>query len=280
MSEYLAPTDLNEALEMAAAGARTIVAGGTDFYPARVGVPLTEAVVDISGIGELRGIERQDRAYRIGALTSWSDIANADLPRCFDALRSSARQVGGVQVQNAATIGGNLCNASPAADGVPPLLALDASVELSSNEGTRVLPLDLFITGYRQTALRQGELLAAVLVPRDVENAASDFRKLGSRRYLVISIVMVAALIATDPANRVTAARVAIGSCSPVARRMRSLEADLIGRSIDDDLGGDVNADHLAELSPIDDVRASADYRRQAALVLVRRALRACGGSL
>jgi len=99
MSEYLAPTDLNEALEMAAAGARTIVAGGTDFYPARVGVPVTEAVVDISGIAELRGIERQDRAYRIGALTSWSDIANADLPRCFDALRSSARQVGGVQTE-------------------------------------------------------------------------------------------------------------------------------------------------------------------------------------
>jgi len=272
--QYTAPTELDEAIARLASDAPTILAGGTDFYPARVGLPLTEHVLDISRLAALDGIERSsDGSYRIGALTSWADITNADLPPRFDGLRRAAARVGGVQVQNAATIGGNLCNASPAADGVPALLTLDASVELVSVHGARILSVGEFITGYRQTARRPDELVTAILVPSDLDDAVSTFLKLGSRRYLVISIAMVAALVAGGDDGTVRHARVAIGACSPVAQRALTLESDLVGRPIDRDLALVVTADHLSMLDPIDDIRASASYRRGAALTLVRRAL-------
>ncbi|MBA2337127.1 MAG: FAD binding domain-containing protein, partial [Acidimicrobiia bacterium] len=204
--QYLAPADLDSALEAIADGSRTVLAGGTDFYPARVGRPLTEPVVDISGVTGLRGISVTDDAYRIGALTRWAEIRDADLPRCFDGLRLAAREVGAVQVQNAGTIAGNLCNASPAADGIPPLLTLDAAVVLTSRTGTRTVALQDFLTGYRETDLRPGELLTAVIVPRDVETSFSDFLKLGSRAYQVISIVMVASVIETSTDATITEA--------------------------------------------------------------------------
>jgi len=272
--KYLAPADLDTALEVLGDGSWTVLAGGTDFYPARVGRPLTEPVVDISGVSGLRGITVTDESYRIGALTRWAEIRDADLPRCFDGLRLAAREVGVVQVQNAGTIAGNLCNASPAADGIPPLLTLNASVELASRNGTRVVSLDGFLTGYRQTDLRPGELLTAAIIPREVETSFSDFLKLGSRTYLVISIVMVAAVIATAADGTITDARLAVGACSPVAQRLTDLEEDLTGRRLADSLDDLVRVDHLAVLSPIDDVRATATYRLDAALTLIRRLLR------
>jgi CO/xanthine dehydrogenase FAD-binding subunit len=268
---YLVPNDVASAVEMKAGGS-TVLAGGTDLYPAHVGRPPPPSVVDIGGLAELRGISRGADAFSIGALTTWADVAAADLPPCFDGLRAAAREVGGVQVQQSGTVGGNLCNASPAADGVPPLLTLDASVELTSFAGSRVLRLEEFLTGYRETALRPDELLTAVLVPRGLEDARSCFLKLGLRRYLVISVVMVAAVIAVAPDHRIVEARIAVGACSPVAQRLRSLEADLVGRP-EDDLGSVATSEHLSSLSPIDDVRGTADYRRRAALTLVRRAL-------
>lgn len=273
---YAAPADMGSALAALADGDRTVLAGGTDFYPSRVGQPLTEAVVDITGVEELRGISQADDSWRIGALTTWSDMVSAELPPAFRALKLAAAEVGGVQIQNAGTVGGNLCNSSPAADGVPPLLALDAKVELASASGTRQLPLEEFLIGYRQTALMPGELLSAVLVPRQHEEAATDFVKLGSRRYLVISIVMVSALIDSDSSGVITHARVAVGSCSPVAQRARDLETELEGRSTADDLAAVVTPDHLSMLTPIDDARAPAAYRMDAALAMTGRALEGC----
>jgi CO/xanthine dehydrogenase FAD-binding subunit len=274
--EYLVPADVDAAVRMLGEE-RLVLAGGTDLYPQHVGRPLAP-VIDIGGLSELRGIHETADAYRIGALTRWADIAGAALPSRFDGLRAAAIQVGSVQVQNAGTVGGNLCNASPAADGIPPLMSLDASVELTSIAGTRVLPLGAFLTGYRQTALQPGELLTAVLIPRGEADAArSAFLKLGLRRYLVISVVMVAVVVTLDEGGRITEARVAVGACSPVAQRLRSLESRLVGRS-PDDLDVATIDEHLAALSPIDDVRATADYRRRAAAELVRRALKRCGG--
>lgn len=275
--DYLVPADVAAAIEMRDAGC-AVLAGGTDLYPQHVGRPMKQPVLDIGGLSELRGIEETADAYRIGALTRWADVAAAALPGCFDGLRAAAREVGSVQVQNSGTVGGNLCNASPAADGIPPLLSLDASVELMSVAGSRVLPLEAFLTGYRQTALRSDELLTAVLIPRGVEDARSAFLKLGLRRYLVISVVMVAVVVAVDPDGRVAEARVAVGACSPIAQRLRSLEFQLVGRSTDE-VDAAAIAEHLFTLSPIDDVRATADYRREAASVLVRRALESCGGA-
>jgi CO/xanthine dehydrogenase FAD-binding subunit len=126
MPTYLRPDSLDDALGALAAQSLTIVAGGTDFYPARVGKPLDDDVLDISRLSALRGISETGTGWRIGALTTWTELIEAPLPPLFDALKQAAREVGGAQIQNRGTIAGNLCNASPAADGAPPLLAMDA----------------------------------------------------------------------------------------------------------------------------------------------------------
>ena len=276
VASYLRPERMSEALAALADAPWTILAGGTDFYPARVGRPLDEDVLDITAITELRGIRREGAGWRIPALVTWTEIAeDASLPPLFDGLKEAARAIGGVQIQNAGTLCGNVCNASPAADGVPNLLALDAEVELVSKRGARRLPLDAFITGNRATSRAADELVGALLIP-DPGPARSAFLKLGARKYLVISIVMAAFVLAVEK-ERVAAARIAIGSCSAVARRLPALEAALAGCPLSPALAEIATAAHLAPLAPIDDVRGTAAYRREAALTLIRRGLAALG---
>ena len=153
MGDYLRPRGLEEALQ-ALTRPCTVLAGGTDFYPARVGRSIDEDVLDIARhCRSARHLGETDDGWRLGATTTWSELVEADLPPLFDGLKQAAREVGGRQIQNTGTIAGNLCNASPAADGVPALLALDAEVELASRAGTRRLPLAAFITGVRTTEL-------------------------------------------------------------------------------------------------------------------------------
>ena len=278
MASYIKPKTLPEAVTALAAGDARILSGGTDFYPALGDRVVKGTVLDVSGLGELRGVSRESDHFRIGGLTTWSDIIRAPLPRCFDTLKAAAREVGSVQIQNRGTLAGNLCNASPAADGVPPLLALDAEIEAVSKAGKRTMPLSDFIVGNRKTQRKPDELLTAILIPRAIEDAPSTFLKLGSRRYLVISIAMVAVIVQVDRSGHVVEARVAVGSCSAVARRLRSLENELAGASVTDGLAQIVKPQHLASLSPIDDVRATAEYRMDASLRLVQRALNSCIG--
>lgn len=273
---YLKPTTLDEAVSLLTSPGGQILAGGTDFYPA-LGERLPQGpVIDITQLREIQGISFGPEWIRIGGLTAWTEIIRTPLPRCFDALKAAAREIGSVQIQNRGTIAGNLCNASPAADGVPPLLALDAEIELASVAGTRRLPLAEFIAGNRKTRRRHDELLVAVLVPRKLEEAASAFSKLGARRYLVISISMVAVVVQWDGSGLIHDARVAVGSCSARAQRLLDLEQSLIGRSARAGIGNAVQPEHLHPLSPIDDVRATAAYRLDASLTLIRRTLEAC----
>ena len=269
MGRYLRPERLEEALDALGAGGWIPLAGGTDFYPARVGRPIDDDVLDLSLVAGLRGIAEGEAGWRIGAATTWTDLILADLPPLFDGLRAAAREVGGWQVQNAGTIAGNLCNASPAADGAPPLLSLDARVELASRAGPRSLPLADFILGNRRTARRPDELVTALFVPRPAREARSGFLKLGARRYLVISIVMAAGVVELE-GGRVAAARIAVGACADRALRLPALEAALIGQP-----PGAVRPapEHLAPLAPIDDCRGPAEYRRDAALTLLGRLL-------
>lgn len=277
MAGYAQPTSLAEAVTLLGDGGWTVLAGGTDVYPALGENPLTSPVMDISRLGDLRGIApAPDGGIRIGALTTWTDIVRASLPPAFRALQQAAREVGSVQIQNRATIAGNLCNASPAADGVPPLLALDARVELASRSGNRALPLSDFIQGNRKTARDSGELLTFIHVPAAGLQGNSAFFKLGSRRYLVISIAMIAARLAADGNGIITGAAVAVGACSAVAQRLPALESALIGQNLQA-AAGIAAPQHLAALSPIDDVRAPAGYRMDAALEGVRRALAMAG---
>ena len=267
------PHELTEALDGLARGGATVLAGGTDLFATTQAPRLSGPVVDISGIAALQGIARGPEGdWRIGGCTTWAGIAGADLPPAFDALRAAARVVGGRQVQTAGTIGGNLCNASPAADGVPPLLALDAGVDLASAGGMRRLPLAAFLTGPRRTALRPGEVLAAVTVPAAAARGASAFEKLGARAHLVISIVMVAARVELR-AGRIAAAALAVGACSGVARRLPAVEAALAGVPAAEAAGRIDAAAVAAALDPLDDIRASAAYRREAAADLLRRAV-------
>ncbi|MCX7891773.1 MAG: FAD binding domain-containing protein [Burkholderiales bacterium] len=276
---YLRPATVDEALAALAARPLAVLAGGTDFYPARVGRPVVEDVLDVSRLTELRGIRDEGSHWRIGALTTWSDVARADLPPLFRGLQQAAREVGGRQIQNAGTVAGNLCNASPAADGAPPLMALGAQVELARFGARRTVPLSDFILGNRRTARGADELATAILVPawarQAGHSARSAFLKLGARRYLVISIAMVAATLEVSPTGKITRCGIAVGACSPVAKRLTALEKRLLGERLTAGIAALAAPAHLAELAPIDDVRAAAQYRREAALELVRRALAA-----
>jgi CO/xanthine dehydrogenase FAD-binding subunit len=280
MGAYLRPADLDSALAALAGGGPggapwVVVAGATDHYPARVGRLPREDVLDVTAIAGLRAVEAVEGGWRIGALTTWTDLAEAELPPLFDGLRAAALAIGGLQIQARATVVGNVCNASPAADGVPNLLAMDADVELSSSAGLRQVPIGEFVTGNRRTVRRHDELVTGLLVPARLPGTRvrSAFEKLGSRAYLVISIAMVAAVVEIGVDGRIARARVAVGACSEVARRLPGLEGDLAGRPASPETAAIVGAAHLEALSPIDDVRGTAAYRRDAAVVLVRRAL-------
>lgn len=272
---YLQPQSLAEALQaLSAPDAPVILAGGTDVFPATVGKPMPAHLLDLSRIAALRGIaQTADGGLRIGALTTWTDVAKAKLPPAFAALQQAAGQVGSIQIQNCGTVGGNLCNASPAADGVPPLLALDAEVEIASATGSRHVPLDRFMVGYRRTDLNKGELLSAVRIPAAAVAGTSAFEKLGARKYLVISIVMAAARLAKDDAGIIRQARIAVGAAAETARRLIRLESALTGLAAGTRPSAILQPVHLEGLSPITDVRASAAYRLDAGLELVSRAL-------
>jgi len=272
--EYARPESLADAVELLRDGLWRPVAGATDLYPAMVTRQDPGPWLDLGGLRELRGIDLVDGVWRIGALVCWRELAEADLPEWFHALRQAAVRVGGRQIQNVATICGNIVNASPAADGAPPLLALDASVELCSVDGRRQLPLHEFLLGNRKTARRNDELVTALLVPDRAATDRSVFLKLGARSHLVISISMVAVRVERDLVDgRVGECAVAVGACAPTARRLPRLERRL--RTMDRAAACTVSVepDDLAPLAPIDDVRASAAYRLEATATLIRRAM-------
>jgi len=293
---YLRPCRLEDALTALAARPVVVLAGGTDHFPSRVGHTPLEDILDITALPGLRAIERRGNGWWIGCGATWTDVIKAGLPPMFDGLVSAARQVGGAQVQNAGTVVGNACNASPAADGVACLMAMEAEVELASRDGRRSLPMADFVLGPRLTARRPDELVLGLRVPsplplwerpgegigasvRDPSpppapptrgEVKSKFVKLGSRKYLVISIAMVAVVAAIE-AGRIRHARIAVGACGPRAERLPELEASLVGQSL---ACPDVDPAHFVRLAPIDDIRAPAAYRRMAAVEITRRALR------
>ncbi|MDA5555900.1 FAD binding domain-containing protein [Shimia sp. MMG029] len=284
MGIYHRPDKLKDALALLEDGRVIIAAGCTDLFAATqaqaLGTGLDEVILDVTGLSEFKGIQQVAKGWRIGAGASWSDVVATPLPAAFDMLKQAALQVGGVQVQNAGTVVGNICNASPAADGIPPLLALDAEVELLRPGGIRRMALVDFVTGPRATARKGDELVSAILVPHCSATGASAFEKLGSRSHLVISVAMVAARLEISEGH-VAGAAVAVGACSPVAMRLPTLEAALFGAPIADLSRAIGDSDFADILQPISDIRGSAAYRLEAVPELVRRAvLAAASGPL
>jgi CO/xanthine dehydrogenase FAD-binding subunit len=275
VTRYAKPEKVEDALALLAEGEWRVLSGGTDFYPAQGSRPIRDDVLDIAGLSDLRSITETSDYWVIGAGTTWTDVLGADLPPSFNALKQAGREVGSVQIQNVATVAGNLCNASPAADGVPALMVLGAEVELRSLAGTRHLPLPEFILGNRRTARSKYELVTAIRVPKAASAGRSAFVKLGARRYLVISIAMAAARVETASDRTITKVVIAVGACSPVARRLGAMERAIVGMRPGIDLCGALREAPMPELSPIDDVRGTAEYRLEAAREIATRAFMA-----
>jgi len=274
--QYFRPDSLEPALDWLVEYDACIAAGCTDLFPATTAQKLAGPVLDLTAISELRGISQDDQVWRFGATTTWTDVVRADLPPAFDSLKLAAKEVGSIQIQNTGTLAGNLCNASPAADGVPCWLTLNAQVELQSKGATRTLLLSSFITGPRKTELRRGEIVTAILVPKSSAVGKSSFLKLGARKYLIISIAMVAARICEED-RLISEVAISVGSCNAVAQRLSEVEKHLLGKPLSADTTIQITDAMMADvLQPIDDLRSDAAYRRDAAGELVRR----CVGGL
>ena len=271
---YYRPDKINDALDCLSREKLTIAAGCTDLLPSTQKDNLGNNILDISGIKSLSKISFENGFRRIGSGVTWTDLVeNNDLPKCYDMLKECSLQIGSRQIQNLGTIGGNLCNASPAADGVPCLLSLDASIELLSINGKRILKLEDFIKGSRKTELHNNEILSAILIPKEAERGCSSFLKLGARKYLVISIAMIACKINLEK-DIISEIAISIGSCSAVAKRIKSLEKILLGKSIMDDLETTIlNFNYKNYLSPINDIRGTNSYRLQVSKVLVKNSI-------
>lgn len=279
MGHYYQPTTLTECLQLLENRRLTVIAGCTDVFPSLAsqrawGEAAPDDWLDVSAIEEIGGIRDDGDHYRIGSLVTWSELLRTPLPPYFEGLKAAAREIGGVQIQNRGTLVGNVCNASPAADGVPNLLCLDTKIELQATSGRRELPLGQFLIGNRNTARHGNELATALLVPKPADTARGHFFKLGARRYLVISIVMAAGVMATDGDGTIADIRIALGACSEVAQRLTELEQWLCGRPLKTlSTLSDLDARFFNTLSPIDDVRADGAYRKQAAREVTQRLL-------
>ena len=272
---YFQPKKLEKALNYVNEDKFVIAAGCTDLLPATENNHLSGNILDITKISSLNGFSLDKKYRRIGATTTWSEIINSNLPDCYEMLKDCGKEIGSIQIQNSGTIGGNLCNASPAADSIPCLLALDASVELSSINKTRIIPLSNFILGSRKTTLKKNELLTSILIPRNKEKGVSSFLKIGARKYLVISIAMAACRIEINK-KIIESVSIAIGSCSEVAKRITSVENLLIGKHIEKCNFEKIDFKAMNELSPITDIRSDKKYREHATKVLIKQIVKDC----
>ncbi len=275
--EYRVAATVDEALEALAgrSGARP-VAGGTDLAVVLTdGLSAPPLLVDIAGIPALRGVRRTAEGLSIGAATTIAEIAGrTDLPAC---LSQGARAIGSPQIRNLATIGGNVCNASPCGDTLSPLVALDAVFVLQSGKGSRTVPAGQFFIGPKKTVLAAGELLVEIRIPAARLAGRSAFRMIGKRNGQAISQVNTAVWLTVE-GGVIREARAAVGSVAPVPLRLAAAERLLAGKPV---AGLDVEvvlAAVDAEIVPISDVRASLEYRRLVTRSLFADALREAAG--
>ena len=270
--EMLAPGNLHAIVSLLAnqPGAWLPIAGGTDIMVQYAAGKLpARKLVSIWNIPELRRIEVADHEIRIGAASTYTDLrGHGVVAREFPMLATAARWTGGIANQNRGTLGGNIVNASPAADSLPALLAYEAELILVSVRGQRRIPYVTFHTGYKKTLLAPDELIQAVCLPRRFEEYFSHARKVGARNAQAISKICIAALgrLANDAIDDV---RIALGSIAPVPLRLRQTEQAVKGKSIDPALLVLARKIAIAEICPIDDIRSTAKYRSAVAGSLV-----------
>ncbi len=271
---YYKPKSLREALHtISELDDYKILAGGTDLInDMRIKRYLPKNIVDISAISELKYIIDEGSRVRIGALTTLQEIAESDVVRKkLPLLAETVENMASWQIRNIATIGGNLCNASPAADSPLPLLVYEATLVLVSKDGKREVPIEKFFLGPRKTVLRKGEILYEIVVPC-YDGVGTSFIKLGRRNAFTLSVVGVATMVKVS--NGVFEdVRIALNSVAPTPIRAHSVEEFLKGKKVSIDVINE-GAKHVRkDISPISDVRASAEYRADMAVVITRDSL-------
>ncbi len=273
--DFLRPASLQELVETLDGTGGRVVAGGTDIIPRmRRDLFPASVLVDASNVAELDFIEETDDEISIGALTTHQQMVDSALLQAVNpALVAAAASVGCNQTRHRGTLGGNIANASPAADTVPALLIFDAQIRLMRKDGERIVSLREFLVGPGKTKLESGEIIHSVTFSRLSGAWGAAFQKLGKRNGMAISVVSVAAAVVLDISGVVQDARVALGSVAPTVVRSPKVEKMLIGREASPGVIQDAANAVAADISPITDVRSTAEYRRHAAFTLTRRAL-------
>jgi carbon-monoxide dehydrogenase medium subunit len=273
--EFHEPTAIEEACDLLGrfGDEAAVLAGGTALLiDVRHGERHPRHVISLWNIPGLGAIHTNG-STRFGTLTTVSEVARFSTGNALRGLGEAARALGSWQVQNMATIGGNLCKASPGADLVPPLLCLDADLEVRSVDASRWTPLDGFLTGPDQTALSQGEVLTTIRIPEPPPRTGSAFLKVMRRQAVDCSIVSVCARVTLDPDGTCREARIGLAAVAPHPFRAKRAEAALLGRRLSDDVLRSAARWARQEATPISDVRASAAYRRLLVGTLVERTL-------
>ena len=269
------PTSLGEALKLLASLENVKpIAGGTDLLPLmRDRAIAVDEIVDIQGLHELKGITIEDGTLRIGALTTLTEILESPLvAEKATVLKEAVSHIGSVQTRNQGTLAGNLCNASPAADTPPALMVLGAHVRISSASRGRKVPVEELFAGPKRNSLGKDELVTEILIPERPPGSGAAFEKLGRRRGITLAVVNAAAYIAMDRKKCVDA-RIALGAIAATPIRLPGVEAIYIGKELTPEAIEESSRACYALVSPVDDVRASAEYRREMACVLVKRAI-------
>jgi CO/xanthine dehydrogenase FAD-binding subunit len=270
--QLISPASFDEALDVLARPERKWqpFAGGTDLMVLLEAGKLPHRnYVNIWNLPELRGIEVTDSQVTLGALTTYTEIQDHETLRAeFPMLCQAASETGGLAIQNRGTIGGNIANASPAADSPPALLVYDAELELVSAKGSRMIPYHAFHTGYKQMDIRAGELLRAIRLPRASKGLTHYYRKVGTRKAQAISKVCFAAVARMD-ADQIVEVRVALGSVAPIPIRCVQTENALRGQTINTATIDAAKSALRAEIAPIDDLRSTRDYRLRVSLNLL-----------
>jgi len=280
---YLAPTTLDEALSLLAQhqGKARVIAGGTDLVPKlkrrEIGVP--DYVIDLKGLAGLDEIKQDAGGLSLGALVTIGAVeTSAIIQEKFGVLAQAAQSMASPQVRNRGTIAGNICNAVPSADSAPALLTIGARLKLISQKGQRTVGIEDFFTGPNQTALTDEEILAEILLPPMPPNSKGVYLKLTPRRSMDLAIVGVAA-VAVPEDGVCKDIRIALGAVAPTPIRAKKAEEVLKGQKFDDNLVEKAAKTAAGQSRPIDDHRASAEYRRDMVEVLVRRAIKQAIGS-
>ena len=277
--DYAAPCTLTDALTLMAgqSGARPL-AGGTDLIDhVRTGRLTPDLLVDVKKLPELNRLEVTTGGLRLGAaVPCWKIIASPEIARDYAALVDSCRIIGGIQIQNRASVGGNLCNSGPAADSIPSLIVLGARCVIANNSGTREVPVEAFCTGPGKNVLRPGELLVELKFPARASHSGSHFRRFIPRNEMDIAVVGVAASVTLDASGeRVTDACIALGAVGPTPLLAAEAAKVLIGQTFSDEAVAKSVAAAKAIATPISDMRGTAEYRTHLVGVLVARVLKA-----